>query len=78
VTIAVGGRVTFVNNDGAAHEMSSDPHPTHTECPPVNDIGLLQANQTGQTGTFPTARTCGFHDHLNPNSSGLRGSIVIQ
>ncbi len=77
VTIAVGGRVTFVNNDTTFHEIASNPHPIHTECPPLN-VGALPAGQSGQTGTFPTARTCGFHDHLNPGNAGLQGTIVIQ
>jgi plastocyanin len=33
VTIASGNRVTFVNNDTVVHEMASDPHPIHTDCP---------------------------------------------
>ncbi len=31
VTIAAGGRVTMVNNHNRAHDMSSDPHPEHTQ-----------------------------------------------
>jgi plastocyanin len=78
VTIPVNGRVTFTNNDSQAHQISSDPHPTHTDCPPINDLGTLQAGQSRDTGAFPTARACGFHDHLNPNDASLRGTITIQ
>lgn len=78
VTIARGGRVTFVNSDSRFHEIASDPHPNHTDCPPVNDLGTLAPGGTGMTGAFDTARRCGFHDHLNPDDATLRGSITIQ
>ncbi len=43
--VAIGGTVTFVNNDSVAHEMSSNPHPVHTDCPALN-IGTLQPQQS--------------------------------
>ena len=78
VTISVGGRVTFVNNDSQFHEMLSDPHPSHTDCPPMDDVGALAPGQSRQTGVFTTARSCGYHDHGNPGNSSLQGTIVIQ
>lgn len=78
VTVPVGSRVTFVNSDSRPHEMSSDPHPDHTNCPAINQVGLLQPNQGRQTGAFATARTCGFHDHLNDTDTSLQGTITIQ
>lgn len=78
VTIAVGQSVTFVNNDTRAHDMSSDPHPTHTDCPQLNAVGGLSSGQTRATNAFPTSRTCGFHDHNNPDTAALQGRIVIQ
>ena len=78
VTITRGGRVTIVNNDSRAHDMSSDPHPEHTQCVEINQIGFLTAGQQRTSGNFNTARTCGFHDHNLPNDAGLKGTIVIQ
>jgi plastocyanin len=78
VTIAPGGRVTMVNNHNQAHDMSSDPHPEHTQCPEMNQIGFLTAGQSRTSGNFNTARTCGFHDHNLPDNAGLKGTIVIQ
>jgi plastocyanin len=78
VTIAPGGRVTIVNNHNQAHDMSSDPHPEHTQCPEINQIGFLTAGQSRTSGNFNTARTCGFHDHNLPDNTGLHGRIVIQ
>ncbi len=78
VTISVGGRVTFVNNSSQFHEMLSDPHPQHTDCPPMDDIGALAPGQSRQTGVFTIARTCGYHDHGQPGNASLQGTIVIQ
>jgi plastocyanin len=78
LTVPIGTRVTFVNNDSRPHDMSSNPHPEHTDCPAINDVGFLQAGQSRQTGNLTVARTCGFHDHDQPTNSSLQGSIVIQ
>lgn len=78
VTIAVGGRVTFVNNHNTSHDMSSDPHPEHTDCPAMAQVGFLSAGQSRTSGNFNTARTCGFHDHNRENDTGLQGRIIVQ
>lgn len=78
ITVAQGSRVTFVNNHNRAHDMSSDPHPSHEDCPEINQVGFLQAGQTRATGNLNTVRRCGFHDHNEPSNSGLIGSITIQ
>ena len=78
VTIAPGGRVTMINNHNQPHDMSSDPHPEHTQCPEINQIGFLTAGQSRTSGNFNTARTCGFHDHNLPENTGLQGRIIIQ
>jgi plastocyanin len=78
VTISRGSQVTFVNNDSRPHDMESDPHPEHTDCPEINSVGTLNPGQSRQTGNQNTVRTCGFHDHLAAENNNLRGSIVIQ
>lgn len=77
VTVPVGSRVTFVNNDSQSHQMSSDPHPVHNDCPAIN-LSNLSPGASGQTGVLNTARTCGFHDHNLPDDASLQGTIVIQ
>lgn len=78
VTITRGGRVTFVNSHNQAHDMSSNPHPEHSDCPELNQVGFLSAGQSRTSGNLNTARTCGFHDHNQPSNTGLQGRIVIQ
>jgi plastocyanin len=79
VTIATGQSVTVVNNDTRPHEIASNPHPTHGSCPSIErGLGTIAAGQTKLTHGFSGAGTCGYHDHLNPDSSALQGRIVIQ
>jgi hypothetical protein len=78
VTIAAGGRVTFVNSHNQPHDMASDPHPEHTDCPEINQVGFLTPGQSRTSGNLNTRRTCGFHDHNQPTDQRYVGRIVIQ
>jgi plastocyanin len=78
LTVSRGTRVTFINNDSRAHEMTSDPHPEHTDCPELNAVGHLESGQQRDSGNLNVARRCGFHDHINENNRALQGSITIQ
>src|SRR6267378_3016339 len=46
VTISAGGQVTFVNHDSRNHDMQSDPHPEHTDCPELSQVGFLVPGQS--------------------------------
>ena len=78
ITIALGGQLTIINNDATTHEMDSDPHPEHSDCPALNQIDFLNPGQTRSSGNLTTARNCGFHDHLSPNNGSLRGTVTIR
>ena len=78
IQIAPGTRVLFRNNDSRSHNMASDPHPEHSDCTEINQVGLLAAGQTRETGNLNTVRTCRFHDHDMPDSPTLSGAIVIR
>ena len=78
VTISVGQSVTFVNNDTQPHQIASNPHPAHTDCPSINALGAIAAGQTKLTDAFTAARSCGFHDHNEPGNAALQGTIRIQ
>ena len=77
ITVTAGSRVTFVNNDSQPHDMNSNPHPEHTDCPALN-VGFIAAGQQGVTQNLNTVRTCGFHDHNQPSNTSLQGVIRIQ
>ncbi|HXC78448.1 MAG TPA: hypothetical protein VNU19_15535 [Candidatus Acidoferrum sp.] len=78
LTVAPGSQVTFVNNDSIDHQMYSDPHPEHTDCPELDSVGYLAPGQSRQTENLNTVRTCGFHDHIHFENNSLKGSITIQ
>lgn len=78
LTVTRGTQITILNSDSLVHEMYSDPHPEHTDCPELNQIGFLNPGQSRQSGNLNIARTCGFHDHGNPDNDGLKGTITIQ
>jgi hypothetical protein len=78
MTVARGTRVTFINNDSRAHEMTSDPHPEHTDCTELNQVGRLEPGSQRESGNLNIARRCGFHDHINDQNNALRGAITIQ
>lgn len=75
VTVTVGQSVNFVNQDGRVRNVSSDPHPDHNICPALN-VGNLNNGQTRPTGALTVARTCGFHDHDDPDNANLKGSVI--
>ena len=78
LTVSPGTRVTFVNNDTRNHEMNSDPHPSHVDCPEINQVGFLAPGQSKQTGNLNTVRMCGYHDHNQPTTTSLQGMIAIR
>ena len=78
LTVPPGTRVLFVNNQSRRHNMTSDPHPDHLDCPELNQVGLLNAGQSRESGNLVIVRTCGFHDHDDPDNVNLRGSIIIR
>jgi plastocyanin len=78
IEISLGSRVLFVNSDIRPHNMASDPHPEHTDCPPIDQAGFLSPGQSRETGNLVVVRTCGFHDHDNPDAASLKGTITIK
>ena len=75
--VAVGGTVTFTNNASDAHDMDSNPHPVHTDCPALN-VGNLRPGESRASQALTSARSCGFHDHNNPGTGSLMGTITIR
>lgn len=78
VTIAVGGRVRFVNTDARPHDMLGGPDHTRLDCPQVDVVGFLSPGQSKETATFQEARLCEFHDHTNLGNPAFQGRIVVR
>jgi len=78
LTLTRGSQLIITNQDSQTHDMASDPHPEHTDCPEINQIGTLNTGQSRSSGNLNTARRCGIHDHSNPGSAALKATITIQ
>ena len=76
--ITAGQAVTFVNSSSRQISVNSDPHPDHTDCPPINSIGVISPGQTKVSTAFGTVRICRFHDHNNPDDARAKGTIEIR
>ena len=78
LVVSPGSRVLFINNHSRPHHMSSDPHPDHGDCPPIDQVGVLPQGQRRETGNLVAVRTCGLHDHDDPLNPALLGRIVVR
>lgn len=74
LTVTAGTTVTFLNTDGIAHQVASNPHPTHTGLPGFDNTGMSES----YSFTFSTAGSFGYHDHLDPTNTALQGTIIVQ
>ncbi len=78
IQVPAGTRVLFVNNSTFSPVISSDPHPEHTDCPEINNVGFISPGQSKETGNLNTVRTCGYHDHDRPDDARFKGMIVVK
>jgi plastocyanin len=78
ITINVGQRVTFVNNDTRSHDIVGGVDPAHPDCPEIVQAGFLTPGQSRETGTFTSARICEYHDHTALGVPAFQGRIIIR
>lgn len=76
-TISTGQSITVVNNDTRSHNVSSNPHPNHTDCPALN-LGDIAAGRQATSNAFTSARSCGYHDHNDPGNAQWTGTITVR
>lgn len=69
ITINAGGKVTWVNKSGADVSINSNPHPVHTDYPPLN-LGIVGSNGSISL-IFPSPGTYGYHNHLIPSQKAM-------
>src|SRR5579884_1535566 len=69
ITIKAGDTVTWTNTDTNPHTVNSNPHPTHTDYPPLNGVGQIAPGQS-KSFTFSQPGTYHYHDHLDPVHQG--------
>lgn len=76
VRITPGEFVRFINDDTRPHQIQTNPHLFHTDCPP-NNIAILSPGQTADTARFMESKGCGFHNHLLPDDQTFWGVIRV-
>ena len=67
-TVASGSTVKIVNDSNSALDFDSDPHPTHTDNPELNQGDITPG--TSKAFTVTTKGSWGFHNHNDPTQHG--------
>ena len=73
LTVQNGATVTWINKSGEMGNVSSDPHPTHTNYQPLN-LGSFSEGKSVSLA-FDKPGRYGYHNHLN---SSLTGTILVK
>lgn len=73
VTIKAGTKVVWTNKSGGMETVNSDPHPQHTDYPPLN-LGRFAAGESLSL-VFEKAGTYKYHNHLDASQ---RGTVVVE
>ena len=76
VRINAGQSVRFVNEDSRAHHIQSNPHGTHTNCTQTN-VAVLNPGASATTAAYNEAKSCGYHDHMDPDRTQMHGTIRV-
>lgn len=70
--------IRFTNIDSVAHDIRSDPHPAHTNCPALN----VETVGPGQSVLTPVLNQClagttqqSYHDETRPDDARFLGRI---
>ena len=73
LTVAIGDMVTWINKDGAARRVASDPHPSSVTLPELVSSDLTQNDQF--SFSFTNSGEWVYHDYLNPIK---KGKIIVK
>lgn len=73
LTSKSGENVVIENKSSTTIQLNSNEHPLHTKNPELN-VGVVQPGEK-KTFVLRTLGTFGFHNHLNPSTTG---EIVVQ
>jgi hypothetical protein len=77
ISVRVGERVTFINEDVQSHDVAGGPDIAHPDCREIDAVGFLVTGQSRQTAPLPDARVCDSHDHSN-HAPIFNGRIIIR
>jgi len=71
-----GRAVIFRNDDTSPHSFYADPHPAHTECAGVLNLGSLKAGEQREISNLPI-NACFFHSDDDPTRQSFQGVVVV-
>ena len=74
IIIDSGTTVTWVNQDDVGHTVNSDPHPGHSNYPPLNSSLLSRGDTFSLTFDEPGLYTY----HCSPHYSTMKGSVLVE
>lgn len=73
LTVKKGTKVTWTNNGQTAHQIASNPHPSHDELKKLYSDVLNEKQSYGFS--FSKAGKFNYHDELNPV---VNGQIIVK
>lgn len=68
IDVPIGSTVRWTNNSNSNVSINSDPHPLHTDYPPLN-LGIISPGASVQL-KFEALGKYRYHNHLNPSQKG--------
>lgn len=75
VHLFVGRVVVFQNDDREPHAIFTDPHPGHSLCAGVFNLGSLAAGARREVEAVPGL--CPFHDDDRPGHPAFQGYVLL-
>ena len=73
--------VLFLNGDGEVHDIRSDPHPEHTQCRALNEVGRLEPGGSREVSMLDCTRPerwVGYHDETRLGDARFQGRVEEQ
>jgi len=74
VTVKKGTKVAFINKSDNKMDVASNPHPTHTDYPELDQFKSSQKGQAEYDFVFDKVGTWGYHNHAKP---GDLGTVIV-
>ena len=71
-----GRKAAFVNADARSHTLFADPHPAHTECAGILNLGTLEPGERREVVNLPID-ACFYHDEADPANKAFQGVVVV-
>ena len=74
--VFVGRKASIVNQDSRPRTIFSDPHPSHTRCSGLLNLGTLAPGERRDLDNLPID-ACFFHDEDDPTNNAFRGLVLV-